>query len=496
MSTEEKQQSNSYNQIAKATGIFGGVQVFNVMLSIVRSKIVAVLLGTSGVGIMGLFTATTGMIASITNLGISFSAVRKISEAASSGNQSIISRTIITLRRWVNFTGIIGALFSLILAQQLSLWTFGNTDYTWAFVWLSITLCFQALSGGQLALLQGLRKIKKLAKANVMGSFLGLFISLPLYYSFGVRGIVPSLILTAGLSLVLSWYFTRKVEVEKVNISLKESFAEGMDMVKLGSVMMITGFATTGVMYLVRIYISRTGGVTQVGLYSAAWAIINGYVGMVFTAMGTDYFPRLSAINHDNSQLKKLVNEQAEIAILILGPLIVLLMAGLPLVIRILLTAKFLPIMGLVEWALIGILFKAVSWAIAFIILAKGDSKIFFVSELVSSTIVLITNIVLYHFYQLEGLGFAFLLSYILYLTLVFVIAKVRYGFSFSAPFIKLFLIHSFLTIGTFAVVWQSGFPKGYFLGAILFAASTLYSFYEVKKRIDLGALLNRLKRK
>ena len=221
MSTEEKQQSNSYNQIAKATGIFGGVQVFNVMLSIVRSKIVAVLLGTSGVGIMGLFTATTGMIASITNLGISFSAVRKISEAASSGNQSIISRTIITLRRWVNFTGIIGALFSLILAQQLSLWTFGNTDYTWAFVWLSITLCFQALSGGQLALLQGLRKIKKLAKANVMGSFLGLFISLPLYYSFGVRGIVPSLILTAGLSLVLSWYFTRKVEVEKVNISLK-----------------------------------------------------------------------------------------------------------------------------------------------------------------------------------------------------------------------------------------------------------------------------------
>jgi O-antigen/teichoic acid export membrane protein len=462
----------------------------------VRSKIVAVLLGTGGVGIMGLFNSTIGMIASITNLGISFSAVRIISEAAGTNNQSLISRTIITLRRWVNFTGILGSLFTLILARQLSFWTFGNSQYTWAFIWLSITLLFQALSGGQLALLQGLRKLKKLAKANVLGSFLGLFISLPLYYKYKIGGIVPSLILTAGLSLVLSWYFTRKVEVEKVNISLKESFSEGMDMVKLGSVMMITGFATTGVMYLVRIYISRTGGVDQVGLYTAAWAIINGYVGMVFTAMGTDYFPRLSAINHDNSQIRKLVNEQAEIAILILGPLLVLLIGGLPLVIRILLTTKFLPIIGLAQWALIGVLFKAASWTIAFIILAKGDSKLFFLSELIGNAIVLITNIVLYYYFGLKGLGIAFLLSYILYLLLVFLIAKIKYNFSFSKPFEKLFLIHLLLTITTFAVIWKTGFPNGYFFGSILFLASTAYTCYEVKKRLDLRELWNRLKSK
>jgi O-antigen/teichoic acid export membrane protein len=266
--------------------------------------------------------------------------------------------------------------------------------------------------------------------------------------------------------------------------------------VKLGIVMTITGFATNGVMYLVRIFISHTGGVNQVGLYTAAWAIINGYVGMVFTAMGTDYFPRLSAINHDNSQIRKLVNEQAEIAILILGPLLVLLMAGLPLVIQVLLTTKFLPIMGLVQWALIGILFKAVSWAIAFIMLAKGDSKLFFISEMISNGIILITNILLYHYFKLEGLGFAFLLSYILYLTMVFIIAKVRYSFSFSTPFYKLFLIHFFLTIAAFAVIWKTGFPKGYFLGAILIATSTVFSFFEAKKRIDLHELLNRLKRK
>jgi O-antigen/teichoic acid export membrane protein len=488
--------SNSYNQIAKATGIFGGVQVINILLSIIRSKFVAVLLGTSGLGILGLFTATTNTIASMANLGISFSAVRTISVASGTDNKTLISRTIITLRRWVNFTGIAGALFTLVLAPKLSQWTFGNDSYTWAFVWLSITLFFQEISGGQLALLQGLRKLKQLAKANVMGSFLGLCLSLPFYYWLRLQGIVPALILTAGTSLILSWYFTRKVEVEKVSITLKESFTDGMGMVKLGSVMMVTGFATTGTMYLIRMYINRTGGIEQVGLYTAAGAIVSNYVGMVFTAMSTDYFPRLSAVNDDNLQVKKLVNQQAELAILILGPILILLLSALPFVIRILLTPNFMPIIGLIQWALIGVLFKAASWSIAFIILAKGDSKIFFVSEITANIILLTSNILLYHFFNLDGIGFAFLISYLSYLIVVFVIVRIRYSFSFSTSFIKLFLIQFALTSAASILVWQIGFPKGYFSGAILLLASTFHSYYEAKKRIDIRAILQRIKGK
>ncbi len=445
---------------------------------------------------MGLLTATTSTIASIANLGISFSAVRTISAASSTNNKTLISRTIITLRRWVNLTGIAGALVTLVLAPKLSQWTFGNDTYTWAFVWLSITIFFQEISSAQLALLQGLRKIKQLAKANVLGSFLGLCLSLPLYYWLRLRGIVPALILTAGISLVLSWYFARKVEVEKVSITLKKSFTDGMDMVKLGSVMMITGFATTGVSYLIRMYISRTGGIEQVGLYTAAWAIVGNYVGMVFTAMVTDYFPRLSAVNDDNLQIKKLANEQAEIAILILGPILILLLSALPFVIRILLTSKFMPIIGLIQWALIGVLFKAASWSISIIIVAKGDSKYFFISEIVGNIIVLTSNVLLYHFFKLEGIGFAFLINYLLYLLLVFVIVRIRYSFSFSTQFIKLFLIQFGFTAAASIVVWQIDFPKGYFSGAILLLASTLYSYYEAKKRIDISAILKRIKQK
>ena len=490
----EKQ--SSYKQIAKATSIFGGVQVFNILLSIIRSKVVALLLGTSGVGLMGMFTATTSMIASLTNLGIGFSAVRTVSESAASNDGSLISRTIKTLRRWVVLTGLAGAAISIILSKQLSNWTFGNSDYTWAFIWLSSTLFLQALTSGQLALLQGMRKLKHLAKANILGSFLGLCCSLPLYYWFQADGIVPALIVTAIISLVLSWHFTRKIPMEETTVSYRESFSEGMEMVKLGSVVMITGFATAGVMYLIRMFISRTGGLEQVGLYTAAWAILNGYVDMIFAAMGTDYFPRLSAVNRDNAQMKKLVNEQAEMGALLLGPILILMLTTLPLIIRILLTPEFLPVTELIEWALIGILFKSGSWSIAFTMLAKGDKKMYFLSETSSNIIVLSTTLLLYHFLKLEGIGIAFLVSYILYLLTVYTIAKIKYTFSFDNAFIKIFLVQLLLTVSSFIIINTLEAPYSYGSSSLLGLLSLAYSFTEIKKRLDVSSLFKNLKQK
>ncbi len=487
---------SSYKQIIKATGIFGGVQFFNIILSIVRSKFVAVLLGTNGVGLMGLFTATTTMIASITNLGIGFSAVRAISESSASNNQTLLSRTITTLRRWVNFTGLAGAFLTLALSQKLSQWSFGNDTYTWAFIWLSITLFLQAITSGQLALLQGLRKLKQLAKANVLGSFIGLCLSLPLYYFFKTNGIIPAIILTAFINLLLSWYFCRDITVEKTDISFKQSFNDGIDMAKLGSVVMITGFASAGVMYLVRMYVSRTGGLEQVGLYAAAWAILSGYVDMVFTAMGTDYFPRLSEVNNDNTKIKKLVNEQAEMAVLILGPILLLMFSTLPIMVKVLLTSNFLPVIGIIQWALIGILFKAGSWSVAFILLAKGDRKLFFISEMISNTIILLSSILLYHFFHLNGLGIAFMVSYFLYLILILIIVKIKYHFAFDSGFIKIFLIQFVLTSAAFLSVMYFSYPIAYIPCITLFLLSAYYSYFELKKRIDIKTIFLRIKNK
>src|ERR1035437_466773 len=164
------EEQSSYRQIMKATSIFGGVQVFSIIISVIRSKFVAVLLGPAGMGIYGLLTSTTGLIDKFTNLGLSTSAIRNIAAANTSDDSKRVGTVISVLRRLVWITGIVGTLFTLIFAPWLSELTFGNKEYTFAFIWIAITLLLTQISAGQLLILQGMRKLHYLAKANVAGS--------------------------------------------------------------------------------------------------------------------------------------------------------------------------------------------------------------------------------------------------------------------------------------------------------------------------------------
>lgn len=373
---------DSYRQIFKATSIFGGVQVFNILIAIVRSKVIAVLLGPAGMGIAGLLVSTTGLISSLTNFGLGTSAVKDIAEAHVTDNQLKISQTVSIFRRLVWLTGFIGLISTIILSPWLSELTFGNKNYTWSFVLLSATLLLNQLSAGQNAILQGTRKIKYLASANMLGSVLSLLITLPLYYLYGLDGIVPALIIMALATLGVSTYFSRKVKLVSYNPSFSEIKEKGKGMLKLGFFLSLSGLIATLGAYIIRIYISNKGGVDDVGLYTAGFQIITTYVGLVFTAMGTDYFPRLSAVAQDRDKMNILVNQQAEIAILILLPIILIFMVFSPEIVYILFSSKFLPINDMIIWAAFAMFFKAASWAIAFQFLAKGSSRLFFINEL------------------------------------------------------------------------------------------------------------------
>ena len=86
------QERKSYTQIVKATSIFGGVQVFNIIIQILRSKIIAVLLGPEGMGIIGLLKTTIDFIGKLSNFGLGTSAVKNISEAYATKDEVQLQR--------------------------------------------------------------------------------------------------------------------------------------------------------------------------------------------------------------------------------------------------------------------------------------------------------------------------------------------------------------------------------------------------------------------
>lgn len=486
------EQQSSYRQIMKATSIFGGVQVFQIIIGIIRSKFIAVLLGPLGMGISGLLTSTTGFVAALTNFGLSTSAVKDVSAAYSTGNETRLATIVKVFRRWVWVTGLLGAILTAALSPWLSELTFGNKDYTFAFIWISITLLLNQISAGQGVLLRGMRQIRYMAQSGMIGSIIGLFTTIPLYYFYGIRGIVPGIIVTAITSLALTWYYARKLNIKPIYVSKARTIAEGKGMLKMGFMISLSSLITLGAAYVVRIYISNTGGIDQVGLYSAGFAIINTYVGMVFTAMSTDYYPRLAAVAHNNEKSKEVINQQAEIAILILAPIILVFLVFIKWVVIILYSTKFIPINDMILYAALGMFFKAASWSMAFIFLAKGASKIFFWNELITNVYLLSLNLLGYKYFGLKGLGISFMVAYFLYVIQVYFVSRYKYQFSFTPAFYKIFSLQFGLAVSCLFLVKALSNPYSYIVGSLFIIASTYFAYKELDKRIGIKQVLTR----
>lgn len=493
---EREVNSNAYKVILKATSIFAGVQIYKIIIGIINSKFIAVLLGAAGMGVIGLYTSTALLIQNFTAMGLSSSAVRNISEANSANDIKQVSLIITVLRRLVWITGLLGMVATIVLSRWLSKTVFGSYDYTIPFISLSITLLLLQLSNGQSAVLQGMRKLKHLAKAGVIGSTIGLCTSIPIYYFFGLKGIVPTLILYSLTTLMSTWWFARKIKIENTIITLQQTFNEGKEMLKMGIALSFNGILVYLSSFLIKIIINNNGGIKEVGLYTAGFTVVNGYVGLIFNAMGTDYYPRLAAVNRDDIKCTEIINQQAEIAILVISPMLILFLIFSQLIISLLYSNDFLEISGFMRWAILGIMFKSVSWSISYQFVAKGESRLFIANELIANIYMLLLSILLYKNYGLDGLGIALLASYILYLLQVYCISNRRYSFKFTKTFKLIYLIQLTLIISCFLSIYYLNLVMLHILSLLIMSISLYYSYRELNSRINIKKIIISIKNK
>lgn len=485
-----RESKNSYKQIFKATSIFGGIQIFNIIVNIVRSKFVAVLLGPAGLGITALFTTTITLITNITSFGLGTSAVKNVAAAVATGDEHKLGTTVGVFRRLVWITGGLGFVFTLITAPWLSKLTFGSNAHSLAFVVLSITLLFSQISAGQSVILRGMRKIQHLAKASVYGSLTGLIISIPLYYFFKEKGIVPAIVLSAITTLLLSWFYASKIKIPVVTINRSTINSEGRDMLKMGILISLSSIFTIGAAYIVRIFIRENGGLMQVGLFTAGFAIINTYVGMVFKAMSTDYYPRLSSISSDNDKCRMEVNQQTEIALLILAPILSIFLVFIKMGVVLLYSTRFLGVIEMLHWATLGVFFKAISWSIAFLFLAKSDSKAYFWNEFTANVYMLILNILGYYYFGLTGLGLSYLVGYAIYAIQVYFLTNMLYGFAMNAPVVKIFIVQFVMIIICLTSSFYLNETMVYIFGCVIIIISCLYSWKELNHRMGIKQMI------
>lgn len=423
----EQQTNQSYRQILKASSLIGGASLIKMVIGMVRTKFVAVLLGPAGIGLMGVYTAIIDMVGTVSSMGISTSGVRQIAESHGKAVQDQVARVVRSLRRTVWITGLLGMGLTILASTFLSRISFESTDHAIAIALLGITILLANISAGQSCILQGTRRIADLARVTIIGALAATLISVPCYYFWGKDGIVPGLILTAVANLGTSWWYARKVPINPAIVSWHQTRIEASKMLRLGFPLMLAGLLTVLTGYLIRIVLIRQVGLDGVGIWQAAFNLSALLVNFVLGAMAADYYPRLTAVAHDNTLISRNVNEQTEVALFLAVPGLAATIIFAPIAIAIFYSGRFDAAVDVLRWSVYGIFGRIVSWPLGFIILAKGMGKTFFCSEAFANVFYLAGIWFCVKIWDLPGTGIAFLFLYVVYTAVVYTI-----GYSIS----------------------------------------------------------------
>lgn len=432
--------------LLKGTALFGGTQVVNMLAGVLRGKLVATLLGTVGMGITSIYMSTLLPLQQFFSMGIAtaiVSIVASISTETAEGKRDLQER-IEACRRVMLLFSLAGMAFMVLSALWLSRFSFGDDVHTKAYALLGIALVFLIMEGGETAFLQSRRFMKEVATRNVITALSGLVISVPLYWWLGIEGIVPAIIGCAFVGWIYPRLMTRRHGLGCRSLSWRRTWTLGRQTIALGFLLMIGAMLGNVTSYALNVGIRDLGGasgLSDVGLYRAAQSITGQYVGMVFAAMATDYFPRLSALKDSKAEARRLVQQEFDLVLLIMAPIVVALIVAAPLIIRVLLTEDFLPLTNVIRIIGVSLLCKAAYFPIGYISLAYGRKRYFFWVEGVWDNV---KNFCLvlggYYLWGIEGIALGILAGGLIDVFLTSTLTQWVFGISVRRQMLRTFL--------------------------------------------------------
>lgn len=483
----------SYRQILRSSSIIGGASIINIAVGLLRIKVAAMLLGPAGVGLIGLLTNLTATASAVAGLGVGNVGTRQIAEAAGRDDASAMAAARRGLFWGSLVLSLLGAVVFWSLRGVLASRVLGDASFASEVGWLAIVVGLTVAAASQTALLNGMRQISDLARISVLSALLSTFLSIGALILWGRSGLMVFLITAPLASFLLGHiYVARLPKIQAPYTPLPVLIGQWRVLAKLGSAFMVAGLAVALGQLLVRTLVQRQLGADALGYFQAAATISMTYIGFVLTAMGTDYYPRLTAAIHDHAAVNRMVNEQTEVALLLAGPIFLAMMSFTPWVIELLYSQSFHLASEVLRWQVLGDILKVASWPLGFIILAAGNGRTFMLTEtLAISAFVVLTWIGL----PLVGVvasGMAFLGMYVVYLPLVYWLARHKTGFRWTTT---VWFLLGLLMLASIAILivaeWNA--MASTIVGLIICISFASYSYSRISQKNNTIKLLNRL---
>lgn len=460
--------NSSYHHILKYTSLFGSIQALNIFIGLVRNKLVALILGPGGIGLMSLFNSAIALLSNATNLGIATSSVKTLSELYEKGNEEQVKRHVRVIRQWALATAVIGFFACALAGPLLNNFSFSWGNHVKHFVLLAPTVAMLAITGGETAILKSARRLRNLAKVSVWNVFLALVFTTPIIYFYGQKGIIPTITLITFTQMLLTIRYSHRVFPWSFHFE-RSLWGEGLPMIRLGIAFVVAGIFGSGADFLIRASLNNIASLNMLGLYNAGFMMSVTYAGMVFTSMETDYYPRLAAVGHDVHQMSNTVNHQVEVSLLMISPLLVAFSIGAPVIVQLLYSKEFLDVVPMIQITVLAMYLRAMKLPVAYLTLAKGDSWSYLFLEAYSAVVMVIAVVGGYMLFGLPGTGTGLLVTGLIDIIVVNIFTRYKYHYKVSSTVFRFAKYQLPIALAVYAITcwlhgwlyWASGIVMG-----------------------------------
>lgn len=432
------EENKSHRQILKSSSIIGGASVINILIGLFKIKVVAVLLGPAGIGLIGLLQNVMALSANVTSMGVGTVGTRQIAEANAKKDKQAIADTRRALFLGTMILAIIGAFVVWIIREPLATMFLSDKDKSTWVGWLAIGVALTVAAGSQKALLNGMRRIGDLAKLSIYSSAFATILGIASVWFWQEKGLLFFVISVPLATFILGHFYVNKLpRVKTKSISFLELKNQWNVLIRLGFAFMLAGLSVTFGQLAVRTLVQSELGFEALGLFESSWVISMTYIGFVLGAMGTDYYPRLTGIINDHAATIRLVNEQTEVALLLSGPILLAMLTFAPWVLTLLYSSEFSQAAQILRWQILGDVLKIISWPLAFVILASGAGKTYILVESLGVIVFFFITWLGIDYFKVESTGIGFLSMYVVYLATVYFLVNRRIGFKWNKIVLK-----------------------------------------------------------
>lgn len=408
----------SYRRVLRSTIVAGGATLVVALVSMFRSKLLALMVGPVGIGAMGILNSAITLLASIACLGLTFSGVRQI--AVTSGAAQRRVRLLIWTMCLAGAALV--STFVLVADRHFLDGIAGMDALRSAKWWAAAGIFAMVVAGVQMTILQGLRQIRRLAELRIIGAIVGAMAGVAAVWRFGHQA-VPFAVIAVPLGNIIAGVM-RPPRIDVVEQSSDPAPKVVRKLLGLGFVTLVSGAAASGWQLAIRSIVADQLSLDSAGLYQAAFALSAMNVAIILAALGADYYPRLAQAAGDPDATDTIVAEQYHAAMTLAGPLLLALMAGAPIALYLLYSSQFTAAWPLLQLQVLGDLIRIPGWVVAFVLIANERSGSYLALEVGFSAAIAFLSLILIPPLGLAGAGIAYVVSYTLYAVAALVLAR------------------------------------------------------------------------